>query len=165
MQMESWPLATEANTRDLGADTPAEIRNREKLRRWFVYQNVRWRLGSVGVALLVAVVGASIYVGQLSGNWLIPMLRLTETMCFFLPALVFVYAEFHGLAEDVARSEQMSSVFARAEQMLRELPAHWEPHQRQEQARRIYRELGREALHENGEWLLLHRERPLDIDA
>ncbi len=165
MQMEGWPLATESNTRDLGADTPDEIRNREKLRRWFVYQNFLWRIGSVGVALLVAVVGASIYVGQLSGDWLIPILRLTETMCFFLPALVFVYAEFHGLAEAVARSEQMSSIFARAEQMLRELPPDWDAQKREEQERRIYRELGREALHENGEWLLLHRERPLDIDA
>lgn len=41
----------------------------------------------------------------------------------------------------------------------------WDDEKVREQARRIYRELGREALHENGEWLLIHRERPLDIEA
>jgi hypothetical protein len=32
-----------------------------------------------------------------------------------------------------------------------------------ESARRIFHDLGREALIENGDWLLLHRERPIDV--
>jgi hypothetical protein len=53
----------------------------------------------------------------------------------------------------------MSELFDIAENRLEVL---LREHQHEE-ARALLRELGAEALEENGDWVLLHRERPLEV--
>jgi hypothetical protein len=71
----------------------------------------------------------------------------------------------HGYSQKLARSEhakqfsRMSELFDIAENRLEVL---LREHQHEE-ARALLRELGAEALEENGDWVLLHRERPLEV--
>jgi hypothetical protein len=74
-------------------------------------------------------------------------------------ALLHVYNRHRALAEDARRYASMSALWTAADlvmnRLLRaeDLPACLE----------VVRELGRETLAENGEWLLLHRQRPLEV--
>jgi hypothetical protein len=71
----------------------------------------------------------------------------------------------HGYNQQLARSEhakqfgRMSELFDTAAQHLDTLLAAGD-HRR---AASLLRELGEEALEENGDWVLLHRERPLEV--
>ena len=71
----------------------------------------------------------------------------------------------HGYNQQKARSEhakqfgRMSVLFDTANRRLETLLATG----RNEDAQDLIRELGREALLENGDWVLLHRERPLEV--
>lgn len=80
-----------------------------------------------------------------------------------LPSLAIglfrIWVEQAGYAEQARKYNRMAHVFRRAAKRLggdlRE--GHFD------QARETLRQLGVEALEENGDWLLLHRERPLKV--
>ncbi len=71
----------------------------------------------------------------------------------------------HGYNQQMARSEhakqfsRMSELFDAAQSHLAEQLTRGD----MEQASALLRELGQEALEENGDWVLLHRERPLEV--
>jgi hypothetical protein len=71
----------------------------------------------------------------------------------------------HGYNQQMARSEhakqysRMSELFGRAEQHLATLLQAGDS----QRAKELLQELGAEALEENGDWVLLHRERPLEV--
>jgi len=71
----------------------------------------------------------------------------------------------HGYDEQMAYSEhakqfgRMSGLFDSAERHLASLLKSGEHHQ----AAELLKEVGEEALEENGDWVLLHRERPLEV--
>ncbi len=87
----------------------------------------------------------------------------------------------HGYNQQRARAEhakqfgRMSLLFntaaSRLQALLQDEPGSGEPgsgepgsgEQGREQARALIVALGREALSENGDWVLLHRERPLEV--
>jgi hypothetical protein len=86
-------------------------------------------------------------------------MSLGITMPAVVGALLHGYSEKQALSEHVKQYDRMSVLFASAQQRLREaLDA-----ERLHEARHLLRELGREALAENGDWVLLHRQRPLEI--
>lgn len=87
-------------------------------------------------------------------EWLIPLITLAAVVAAFMDG----HAHKKALAEHVKQYDRMSLVFDDAEQRLSELMGgDWA------QAQRLILNLGDEALAENGDWLLLHRERPLDV--
>ena len=65
------------------------------------------------------------------------------------------YAEKKAYAEHSKRYAKMVLIFQTAHDQLESDPA---------QAAPLLADLGREALIENGDWLLLHRERPLELE-
>lgn len=74
-------------------------------------------------------------------------------------ALLHSYIEQRAYSEHIRQYSRMGQIFARAEHHLNELT-------RQEDyqaAQRLIEELGKEALAENGDWLLLHRARPMEV--
>jgi hypothetical protein len=73
--------------------------------------------------------------------------------------LLFGYAEKRSLADHARQYERMASLFARAK---RELGSALEADDFTE-LRAILYELGKEALKENGEWVLTHRNRPIEV--
>jgi hypothetical protein len=74
-------------------------------------------------------------------------------------ALIHLYNRHRALAEDARRYSSMSLIWASAEAAFAKRLANGDL----EECREIVRELGHETLAENGEWILLHRQRPLEV--
>ena len=74
-------------------------------------------------------------------------------------ALLHAYAERHAFAEHARQYERMAHVFASAEVALEALVAQ----HRTDGVEQLVLELGREALAEHGDWVLLHRDRPIEL--
>lgn len=76
-------------------------------------------------------------------------------------ALWETYGERFGLRSQAHQYARFATVFGRAEKVITHLETSPnEPH-RQHSERSLIRELGREALMESGDWVLLLRERPI----
>ena len=80
-------------------------------------------------------------------------------MLLVIAGLLAGYGERRALAEQIKQYAQMGTIFALAEQRLRDLLDTGE----HEQALDLIEELGKEALRENGDWVLLHRERDVEV--
>ena len=68
------------------------------------------------------------------------------------------YADKTAMSGEMKAAQRMSVLFTRASQRLRELMQAGDT----DQARRLALELGEEALAENGDWVLLHRGKPIE---
>ncbi len=69
------------------------------------------------------------------------------------------YSTVRGYGEQAGRYLRMAASFSSGEKALRERI----DHNRLDDARALIDELGKDALTENGDWILLQRERPIDI--
>jgi hypothetical protein len=76
-----------------------------------------------------------------------------------IAALLFGYAKSRALSEHAKQYGRMGIIFANARGRLEELMKAG----RYTAAAALIEELGKEALVENGDWVLLHRERPLQL--
>ena len=76
-------------------------------------------------------------------------------------ALWETYVERLGLRTQVNQYARFAGIFRRAKRFAERLDRHPTRHDRQHALTALLRELGREALMENGDWVLLLRERPI----
>ncbi len=76
-------------------------------------------------------------------------------------ALWETYGERFGLRSQAHQYARFATVFGRAEKVVTKLEAAPDSPHRVHHERALIRELGREALMENGDWVLLLRERPI----
>ena len=76
-------------------------------------------------------------------------------------ALWETYAERLGLRTQVNQYARFAGIFSRARRFAERLERHPMRHDRHHALIALLRELGREALMENGDWVLLLRERPI----
>lgn len=76
-------------------------------------------------------------------------------------ALWETYAERLGLRTQVNQYARFAGIFGRARRFAERLDRHPARHDRHHALIALLRELGREALMENGDWVLLLRERPI----
>ncbi len=76
-----------------------------------------------------------------------------------IAALIGSYLEKNGLVGHIKQYERMSTLFHQANESIKR---HLNAGNRKEATEYVL-ELGREALAENGDWLLHHRERPLEV--
>jgi hypothetical protein len=118
-------------------------------------------------------IGSSIFKVLLTYNH--PLITLMIIM-LFVAALLSIYVKILALSEHAKQYAWMSIQFARARNCLvrlvypdegtraRELASDSDVEaQRLKKARELVLDLGREALAENGDWVLLHRDRPLEL--
>lgn len=73
--------------------------------------------------------------------------------------LLFGYADKLSLSEHARQYEKMASLFAKAKHQTEACLAKDAFHE----AREVIYELGKEALKENGDWVLTHRNRPIEV--
>lgn len=98
---------------------------------------------------------------------LVPSHLLYEFLMVIIPFMAVAAGLLEGYGRQLARAEhirqytRMSELFAAGERELEGLLKDG----RHEEAAALVRVLGIEALDENGDWLTLHRERPLEIPA
>jgi hypothetical protein len=108
-----------------------------------------------GIALIIV----SAFVEHRLEAWGHGLLLVFAALAPVTAALIHTYAEQQALPEHIKQYERMSMLFAsawsRIDASIRagDLAL----------ARQRLRTLGKEALAENGDWVLLHRERPLDV--
>lgn len=124
---------------------------------------------SVGLALLLALVltvPLFVHVPALEAAMHAVENPLTHGLIMVAIVTLAVTAGLrHGFNEQMAYSEhakqfgRMSGLFDSAERHLATLLQSGEHHQ----AAELLKEVGAEALEENGDWVLLHRERPLEV--
>ena len=81
------------------------------------------------------------------------------TMLLFLNSTLIGYSERLAHSELAKQYERMYHVYTVAEERLKERIDNGN----QQEARKLIRELGREALAENGDWVLIHRKRPPEL--
>ena len=117
------------------------------------------------LALLIA---AAVFVLQIAPT----LLRVPDLIGGALDSFIFLagllpataavlegYVNKRGYAEHVKQYERLHDLFARAAASLTTALEH----DRLGEVKRIIHDLGVEALAENGDWVLLHRSRPLDV--
>jgi hypothetical protein len=90
---------------------------------------------------------------------LLPWLTLFAAILFVLAAICRNHSNLMAYEEDANRYQKMGNLFDRAIIVLNQ---HIEAGN-SESARSILKLIGKEALAENGEWLLLHRQRKFEI--
>lgn len=118
---------------------------------------------ALALALSIPLISALAPVNALQR--LIPTPFQHATLMVLIPMLAVSAGLLHGYGQLLARSEhirqfgRMGELFdAGARELERLLREH-----NQEAVTALVRELGVEALEENGDWLILHRERPLEV--
>jgi hypothetical protein len=82
-------------------------------------------------------------------------------LALVIAGLLAGYGERRALAEQIRQYAQMASIFDNAERRLKELLDKGE----RAPAIELLEELGKEALGENGDWVILHRERAVEVPS
>jgi hypothetical protein len=98
------------------------------------------------------------FVSSATGQGLVYCLAVALGLTPIVGVLLFSYVRTSALAEHAKQYGRMSTLFANARQCLSE----YLRLNRYDKAVSIIRELGQEALAENGAWVFLHRQRPID---
>ncbi|HEY7952057.1 MAG TPA: hypothetical protein VID70_03655, partial [Solirubrobacteraceae bacterium] len=111
---------------------------------------------------LLATAGLVIFWNRLLGlpawhRWIVVLMGFAPIGA----ALWETYAERLGLRTQVNQYARFAGIFSRAKRFAERLERHPPRHDRQHALIALLRELGREALMENGDWVLLLRERPI----
>lgn len=130
-------------------------KKRQKLWRWTLISRSVLGAGAITTACLLLGPFTSLPATALS--WL----SLLAAILLVLAAVCRNHANLMAYEEDANRYQKMGSLFERAIHVL-------ERHQQEgntASARKILLAIGKEALAENGEWLLLHRQRKFEIPA
>ncbi|MDQ3818041.1 MAG: hypothetical protein M3362_10145, partial [Acidobacteriota bacterium] len=143
----------------------AAKRDHEKLERYEPYVRALLRIG-VGVTVLMtlALLIPHPWRHQLTElideyHWLHALLLALMSLPAIGAALLHGYIEKRALSEHAKQYSRMSVIFSNAQERLSEMIKNGH----HESAHRLLEELGKEALEENGDWVLLHRERPLEV--
>jgi hypothetical protein len=122
-----------------------------------------WAGGKALVGLLPARVGTpSLFPGVGLGSAAADLLHAGTVLLGLMPvlaALIYGYTKTRALPEHTKQYNRMGQLFALADQRLEKLLAAGN----RPAARALILELGKEALAENGDWLHLHRERPMQL--
>ncbi|MGD0438469.1 MAG: hypothetical protein ABSB86_18575, partial [Bryobacteraceae bacterium] len=120
--------------------------------------------GAIGVSFAMAVTMAVVF--KVRGElWECSDCEWLGWFMLFIDLLLAAAALYHHFNERMAYSEhnkqyrRMESVFGLASERMVESLAEGD----EEGIRRLLLKLGKEALTENGDWVLLHRERPLEL--
>lgn len=99
----------------------------------------------------------AVHWSPLSGGWVDVALQTLIPMLFVVAGALRYYADKMLLAPHAQQYARMAAFFGKAGDMLKGL-AEDDP-----RVRRILFQVGREALAENGDWLMMHRERPIEV--
>jgi len=117
------------------------------------------------LAAWVAMTGGALLVALAGGGYLVDQLADVEEVassysacCFFIAAVLKGYAETLGYGEEADSFEIAGGLYRNARNFLRDNPGD------QEKFRACVKELGKYALNENAEWLLLHRRNVFKIE-
>jgi len=104
------------------------------------------------------------------GEWDRGLLGLAAGLVPAAAGIVHYRVERRGLSEQQKRYERMRDLYRRAGDQLEKLLEGDRLEEllnagRNDEARRLLRDLGLDALIENADWVLLHRDRPVSVPS
>jgi len=143
-----------------------EIRGSENHQQLRKYESIANRLFLFGVSTAFILFLSEFF----SINWLLNeeyQLVLHHVLVFTSVMSLAISAALHGLAEKLVLAEQskqyhrMAGLYSLASDVIAESIRQ----NHVQDALKVFEDLGKEALMENGDWLLLHRARPIDIPS
>jgi hypothetical protein len=158
------PMADDEQRNRLGFARKYWIDDQQEYFRRAGEQNLKYHEGVEWVGL--ACMGGVLVLGVVLG-----LLRVTDPKSFsevdaiLLEALLAAAAIFHHLnnrmafAEHAKQYQRMASLFAHGSELLGKFLERDD----YKNAKQCVKNVGNEALTENGDWVLLHRERPLEV--
>jgi hypothetical protein len=133
-----------------------------KYRRFFwiaiALRALAWLFAGLSLVLTILLAGRELFGQPLEDEWK-RAFQLLMALSLPLAAVVTNYAQVMGYKEHAKRYEDMLELYLRADKKLAECIRGNELSAAQE----IVKDLGREALLENGDWLLYHRERSIEL--
>ena len=127
---------------------------REDAKRARCESAVGWFL-RLGVALIVV----SMFLLPYLGPWGQGLLLVAAALAPVTAGLIHTHAENQALAEHIKQYARMGAIFNTTQQQVERCLGADDA----EGARERLRALGQEALNENADWVLLHRERMLEV--
>lgn len=126
---------------------------KHKLEKWTLYSRILFFAGGTTTLLLLFKSITNL------PSQLLSWITLFAAILFILAAICRNHSNLMAYEEDANRYKKMGSLFDRATILLDQ---HIEAGNF-ESARGILKSIGKEALAENGEWLLLHRQRKFEL--
>jgi hypothetical protein len=164
-----WTIPAHADTGDLEFHRPDPARLQLVLDRWVKYQRDYFQKTARSNdrrALVCVVISSGFFLLAGFGLAIVKVFIPTEdpllvvlTLTLVASALLQVYSRVLGYSEQARQYDRMQKIFARGAALVEKHLKAGELKQAQE----IIRDLGEEALIENGEWLLLHRSQPVEV--
>lgn len=137
-----------------------KVMNRDKLKvRWLELWMWLLIFLGIGVAGLLVIIDFSSLSQLQTSEFKHKILRIIMQIAPAIGAAFGGYIMKMALKEQAKRYQWMEFIYSRAEQCL----ARQIDEDDMEGAKGIIMDLGKEALIENGDWLLLHRERPMEV--
>jgi hypothetical protein len=140
--------------------TRAEERDERQVHR--LEACARWlaRLGFAGIVALVAITALEQFrvieeLDEARHHGLVVAIAVAAAAA----AAIHGYLEKLALEAHTKRYARMRALYRSALRLLNERPGGDDP----DRVRLVLRELGREALDENADWMMLHRDRPLEL--
>ena len=113
---------------------------------------------SLGLAVVLLVLDRLL--GEME-EWAHTMLVMVASLAPAFAAALEAYAEKMAHSEQAKQFHWMSMLFSRASRRLTESLGQGNL----DEARIVIQELGEEALAENGDWVSLHRQRPMQVSV
>jgi hypothetical protein len=148
-------------------DILQRVMNRAKIRIGNLISSLKNNLYGLNIGLLIVV--ALLHNHHIVPEFLSLLLKHEEDshdilvaamgLTALIAAMLQTYAERRALAEQHKQCKRMKHIFARAKLCMTELINANRP----DEATELVRELGKAALEEHGDWVMLHRERPIEL--
>jgi hypothetical protein len=129
------------------------IRNKDEADRFDKFSNYLFRFGFFAVTPAMLIIHGIKWGGDKLDAWM----QVATPLTFVLSGALKFYAERMLYAEQAKQYARMYTVFARS---LRLLDVVGEDQLLRQE---IILAVGKEALAENGDWVLMHRERPIEV--
>jgi hypothetical protein len=142
--------------------TRASARQQRKLEeheRWVQRLFITGMGLAVLVFLLQGLLIVSLYPEWISTIPIVDLLLFLMSLALVFAALRDTYTTRMAYSEQIKQYQRMSYLFRLASQHLKAALKAGRP----QEAEHVIRELGKEALEENGDWVLLHRTRPISV--
>jgi hypothetical protein len=113
-----------------------------------------FRLGMfVVIPVMLLVHGLKLGSGLLD-SWL----QVATPCCFILAGAIKFYTDRRLFSEHAKQYVRMFNIFSKASKQLNTIPV-----DNSDEYQSIILKLGKESLSENGDWVLMHRERPIEV--
>ncbi|MCC6156320.1 MAG: hypothetical protein IT367_21315 [Candidatus Hydrogenedentes bacterium] len=116
-------------------------------------------LGSIAIAVFYVVLDYKLPLSEDKESHLAHVFVFIIGMMPVLAAVVGAYAEVMAFAAQAQRYRFMADIYIHASEKLKQATVMGDS----EQVRSILRELGSVALEENSNWVLMHRDHPLEV--